>query len=88
MILNLSVFHGVFIPGRDQAWFKNETKNMSRRQIAQELECNFNSSGENVLQSEDMEWVHSCVKDPVYRTGFDRNFWIWEKYQEVPSTFS
>ena len=29
-------------PDRDQAWFENETKNMSRRQIAQELECNFN----------------------------------------------
>ena len=54
---------------------------MSKRQIAQELECNFNSSGETVLQSEDMEWANSCVCDPIYKTGFDRNFWIWEKYQ-------
>ena len=53
-----------------------------RRQIAQELECNFNSSGETVLQAEDMEWTLSCVTEPTYRTGFDRNFWIWEKYQD------
>jgi hypothetical protein len=69
-------------PERDMAWFRNETKNMSKRQIAQELECNFNSSGETVLQSEDMEWANSCVCDPIYKTGFDRNFWIWEKYQD------
>jgi hypothetical protein len=28
-------------PDRDQEWFEKETRNMSRRQIAQELECNF-----------------------------------------------
>ncbi len=28
-------------PDRDQEWFNKETRNMSRRQIAQELECNF-----------------------------------------------
>ena len=24
-------------------------------------------------------------KDPLYKTGYDRNFWIWEKYQEGAS---
>ncbi len=32
-------------PDRDREWFEKETRNMSRRQIAQELECNFNMSG-------------------------------------------
>ena len=67
-------------PDRDQEWFKKETKNMSRRQIAQELECNFNTSGETVIDGEDIEWLLSQVKEPKYRTGFDRNFWIWEEY--------
>jgi len=67
-------------PDRDQAWFEKETKNMSRRQIAQELECNFNTSGETVIAGEDIEWMLSQVKEPKYRTGFDRNFWIWEEY--------
>ena len=36
-------------PDRDREWFEKETRNMSRRQIAQELECNFNTSGETVI---------------------------------------
>ena len=36
-------------PDRDQEWFEKETRNMSKRQIAQELECSFNASGETVI---------------------------------------
>ena len=68
-------------PDRDQAWFEKETRNMSRRQIAQELECNFNTSGETVFHSEDMDRVRQIVCDPKYRTGVDRNLWIWEEYK-------
>jgi hypothetical protein len=67
-------------PDRDEEWFKKETKNMSRRQIAQELECNFNTSGETVIDPENMEWIMSNIKEPKHKTGFDRNFWIWEEY--------
>ena len=69
-------------PDRDQEWFEKETKNMSRTQIAQELECNFNMSGETVFHPEDMEKLKSLVCEPKYRTGFDRNFWLWEEYRE------
>ena len=67
-------------PDRDEEWFKKETKNMSRRQIAQELECNFNTSGETVIDPDCMQWMLSNVKEPKHRTGFDRNFWIWEEF--------
>ena len=67
-------------PERDQTWFEKETRNMSRRQIAQELECNFNASGETVIHPEDLERLVSGVRQPEYRTGFDRNLWIWENY--------
>ena len=69
-------------PDRDQAWFDKETKNMSRMQIAQELECNFNMSGETVFHPEDMEKINKIICEPKYRTGFDRNFWIWEERQD------
>jgi len=69
-------------PERNIQWFEKETKNMSRRQIAQELECNFNTSGDTVIHPDDIAWVHGSIQDPVYRTGHDRNFWIWEKYEE------
>ena len=67
-------------PDHDEVWFRNETKNMSKRQIAQELECNFNASGETVIDAKCMEWLESTTKEPQYRTGFDRNFWIWEEF--------
>tara|TARA_R110002074_G_scaffold320498_4_gene490920 strand:+ start:271 stop:1842 length:1572 start_codon:yes stop_codon:yes gene_type:complete len=68
-------------PDRDKKWFEKETKNMPIRQIAQELECNFNMSGETVFHPEDMQWLKDNLQDPKYRTGFDRNLWIWEEYQ-------
>ncbi len=67
-------------PDRDQEWFEKETRNMSKREIAQELECNFNMSGETVFSSEDLEEYSKNIKDPLHRTGFDRNLWIWEQY--------
>ena len=67
-------------PDRDQEWFEKETKNMSSRQIAQELECNFNMSGETVFDAEDMKMIQLQLCDPKYKTGFDRNLWIWEQY--------
>tara|TARA_R110000744_G_C19311386_1_gene556752 strand:+ start:12 stop:1352 length:1341 start_codon:yes stop_codon:yes gene_type:complete len=69
-------------PDRDQEWFEKETRNMSKRQIAQELECSFNASGETVINPEDLQRLHGLLSEPIYRTGYDRNFWIWEKYEE------
>jgi hypothetical protein len=74
-------------PDRDQQWFEKETRNMSRREIAQELECNFNMSGETVFSSEDLEKYLNLCEEPKYRTGFDRNLWIWENYQQGDDYF-
>ena len=81
---SLNDFHHTILPwnvhpDRDQSWFEKETRNMSRREIAQELECNFNMSGETVFAPEDLEKYLNAVKEPQHRTGFDRNLWIWEK---------
>jgi hypothetical protein len=67
-------------PERDQAWFEKETRNMSARQIAQELECSFNSSGETVIAAEDLERVHNGIKQAEIKRGFDRGLWLWEYY--------
>jgi hypothetical protein len=67
-------------PDRDQKWFQKETRNMSKRQIAQELECNFNVSGETVIHPDDIQWYLERTTTPEYRTGFDRNYWIWKRY--------
>ena len=67
-------------PDRDQNWFDKETKNMSARQIAQELECNFNTSGETVIHPDDIKRILGSLREPRHKTGFDRNIWIWEEY--------
>ena len=69
-------------PARDEEWFEKETRNMSRREIAQELECNFNMSGETVFSSENLETYSEMLRDPKHRTGFDRNLWIWQEHQQ------
>jgi len=68
-------------PERDKDWYEKETRNMSNRDIAQELECNFNMSGETVIHPADIQRMLKAVRDPKYRTGFDRNYHIWEEYQ-------
>ena len=67
-------------PDRNKKWFEKETRNMSKRQIAQELECNFNVSGETVIHPDDIQWYLERTCAPEYRTGFDRNYWIWKRY--------
>jgi len=69
-------------PDRDQEWFETETKNMSKRQIAQEYECNFNTSGETVIDGDDIQWLKKRIREPKYRTGIDRNYWIWEEFNQ------
>ncbi len=66
-------------PERDQEWFDKETRNMSRREIAQELECNFNASGETVIHGDDIDRILEGTSDPKHQTGFDRNYWIWQE---------
>ena len=65
-------------PGRDEKWFTKETRNMSKREIAQELECNFNASGETVVHGDDLKRIIEGTSPPVHQTGFDRNYWIWK----------
>ena len=68
-------------PERDQGWFEQETRNMSKRQIAQELQCNFNMSGETVFHPDDIKELESMVCEPKYKTGVDRNLWMWEPFE-------
>ena len=68
-------------PDRDEEWFREQTKNMSKREIAQEFECSFNMSGETVVSPDDMTRLTDSVSEPKHRTGFDRNYWIWEDPQ-------
>jgi hypothetical protein len=68
-------------PEYTQEWFDNMTRNMSKRQIAQEFECNFNASGETVMNPEDISRIKKNILDPKHRTWIDRNYHIWKEYE-------
>jgi len=72
--------HWTLHPERDKEWFEATTRNLSRRKIAQEYECNFNASGETVIHPDNLEKLAEVCASPKHQTGFDRNFWIWEEY--------
>lgn len=74
-------------PDRDEEWFKKETRNMTKKEIAQELECSFLSSGETVLDVEHLEWVFEGIREPLYRDGFDRNLWVWQEFDPTSKYF-
>ena len=73
--------HWTLHPERDKNWFEETTRNLSRRKIAQEYECNFNASGETVIHPDNLEKLAGVCTSPKHQTGFDRNFWIWEEYK-------
>ena len=64
-------------PEREEEWFQKETRNMSKRQIAQELLCDFVASGETFLNSDNLDWIREAIRDPLGREQEDRNLWIW-----------
>lgn len=67
-------------PGfKTSTWFINEVKaaNMSPRDVAQELECNFNASGDTVISAGHLMWLASQTLDPVLKKYLDRNLYVW-----------
>lgn len=66
-------------PERGEEWFQKESKNFSKRQISQEFLCDFASSGETFINDDDLRWLHSMIRPPIEREGFDKNIWIWSR---------
>jgi hypothetical protein len=67
-------------PERDEQWRKNQDQLLGDpRLAAQECDCDFNTSGDTVFYSEQLEFILSTtIKDPVEKRGVDRNLWVWE----------
>jgi hypothetical protein len=64
-------------PEQDDEWFERETANMSSKQIAQELMCDFTHSGDTYLNSDDLESLAWWVKSPIDKWGPDMGVWVW-----------
>ena len=64
-------------PERSDEWFSNETRNMSKKQIAQELLCDFAASGDTFLNAETMDKLRIQTCSPIEKSGPDGNVWYW-----------
>ena len=64
---------------KTSSWYRAEIKktNMSPREVAQELECNFNASGETFLDPAIIDWVEGGCVEPQGREHWDRNLYIF-----------
>jgi hypothetical protein len=67
-------------PDHDQEWFDNETKNLAKREIAQEYLCSFNASGETVIDPDDLQRIRENVCEPKQKAWTDRNYHVWKPY--------
>lgn len=65
-------------PERDNDWFEKTTKNLNKRQIAQEYLCDFAISGDTFLDVNSIEWLRTNIRPPVEKMGNDRNVWVWK----------
>jgi len=68
-------------PEHDQDWFDKETKNLSKKKVAQEFLCDFTSSGDTFLHATELERLINEVKQPIERLGEKRDIWVWENPQ-------
>jgi hypothetical protein len=75
-------------PGfKTSPWFRKETKNMDQREIAQELECDFLSSGATVISPESISWLEENICPPIAMEHWDRKLFIWKKPEPTKQYF-
>ena len=65
-------------PEREDEWFENECKNLTPKQIAQELLCDFAASGDTFLQAEHIESIRQRIRNPLEKWGPENGVWVWK----------
>ena len=65
-------------PERNEQWFEKESKQMSKKQIAQELLCDFAASGDTFLRPDDIDYYRAQLQHPIETWGPGQNVWTWE----------
>jgi hypothetical protein len=92
--------HWSLHPDRDDAWARSERKSLGDMSFAQEYDCDFVQSGNNVVSLKCLEWysIHPTeqelpddgyrpyLRDPEEKTWIDKNLWIW-KYPDYSKKY-
>lgn len=67
-------------PERDQDWRDKQTLLSGVKGSAQECDCDFSTSGNQVVEYTLLEFQKEThVKDPIEKRGPDGELWIWER---------
>lgn len=66
-------------PERDQTWRDKQTELSGVKGAAQECDCNFSTSGNQVVSTDILEFYkQTYVKEPIERRGSQQDLWIWD----------
>ena len=66
-------------PERDQVWRDKQTELSGVKGAAQECDCNFSTSGNQVVSTDILEFYkQTYVKEPIERRGSQQDLWIWD----------
>lgn len=67
-------------PERDENWRKEQDRvSENLKKTAQELDCDFLSSGTTVIDLVLLDWFkNTYMKDPIEKRGVDQGYWIWQ----------
>jgi hypothetical protein len=79
----LNEFHPIKLmwnlhPEHDQAWFDNECRNLTPKEVSQEILCDFLASGDTFLNHDDINWLNEFITPPIERLSDDKNLWLWK----------
>jgi len=67
-------------PERDQAWRDRQTELSGVKGAAQECDCDFSTSGNQVVSVDLLEFYNSTyITEPIEKRGAGDDFWIWER---------
>ena len=76
-------------PERNEEWRRIEgEKQGSAKKAAQEYDCDFLASGDNVISLDIVEFYKkSKIRDPIEIRGIDKSLWMWE-YPDFSHTYA
>lgn len=67
-------------PERDQAWRDKQTELSGVKGAAQECDCDFSTSGNQVVSVSTLEeYKNKHIKEPVEKRGTSQDLWIWDR---------
>jgi hypothetical protein len=67
-------------PERDQAWRDKQTELSGVKGAAQECDCDFSTSGNQVVSVDTLEFYKKThVVEPIEKRGATQDLWIWQR---------